>query len=56
MTCTDPEETRLLLSDNSLEDQMSTNAKATPLPLVQLGGMYALWVHTTSMLETFDSD
>jgi len=39
MSCANSDETRLLLSDDSLETQ-PVKAKATPLPLVQLGGKH----------------
>jgi hypothetical protein len=47
MSCPNSDETRLLLSDDNLETQRAVKAKATPLPLVQLGGKHhRFWRHT----------
>jgi hypothetical protein len=47
MSCANSDETRLLLSDDNLETQRAVKAKATPLPLVQLGGKHhRFWRHT----------
>jgi hypothetical protein len=56
MTCANTDETRLLLSDDALENQQAVKVKATPLPLVQLGGKHHLFRRHTYQLSIIEAE